>query len=87
VAAAAAAAAVVVAVAVVAIATVASNRVILLVIAPSQMHAVDKPVVQVNKAAMAMIDWIGNDFFFLSFTIYVCMYACELYRFYRQTRP
>jgi len=63
------------AVAVVAIATVASNRVISHVIAPSLMLAVDKPVVQVNKAAMAIWIRFGNDIFF-SFLFTVCMYVC-----------
>jgi len=59
-----AAAAVVVAVAVVATVTVARNRAILHVIALSQIHAVE-PVVQVNKAVMAIWIRLGMIFFFV----------------------
>jgi len=68
------AAAVVAAVAVVAIAIVASNRVISRAIVPSLMLAVDKPVVQVNKVAMAIWIRFRNDIFF-SFLFTVCMYV------------
>jgi hypothetical protein len=66
---AAAAAAVVVAVAVVAaIVTVVLNRDILRAIALSQIHAADKPVVQVNKALKAIQTRSG-----MTFTIHMCV--------------
>jgi hypothetical protein len=73
------------AVAVVAIATVAPNRVILRVIAPSKIHAADKAVVQVNKAAMGIWIRLGMTFLFC-----VCVRVTKNGRtidFNRQTSP